>query len=330
MSAIKYINLTIRPATAADVPQLAAWWNDGKVMAHAGFPLGLGISEAEVAAGLSDGSLIIEENGLPIGECNFRPAGDRAAEIGIKICEASAQNRGLGKIILSLLIRRLFDNGFEKIVLDTNPENHRACRVYEALGFKMLRINADSWRDQLGRLQSSTDYKLIENNFVDFSHIHTPRLLLRPFAADDLAQLHEIFSDPETMEHIEPPFTLEKTAQFLHSFCIERGGALACVHKESGKMIGYVLFKATEPDIYEIGWIFNRRFWRNGYAYEACSALIRRAFERLGAEEIFAETNDSQKSLPLMEKLGMGYVGLENNMHLCCIKRKDYETNRNT
>ena len=155
-------------------------------------------------------------------------------------------------------------------------------------------------------------------------------IALRPFTANDLGDLYEIFSDPETMEYIEPPFTLEKTAEFLHTFCIERVGALACVHKESGKMIGYVLFKATEPDVYEMGWIFNRRFWRLGYAYEACSALIRHAFERFGAKTIFAETTDAEKSLPLMKKLGMSYVGIEDGMHLCRIKRKDYENNRNT
>jgi RimJ/RimL family protein N-acetyltransferase len=34
-------NLTIRNATARDAEQLAAWWNNGAVMAHAGFPRGL-------------------------------------------------------------------------------------------------------------------------------------------------------------------------------------------------------------------------------------------------------------------------------------------------
>lgn len=34
---IQYENLTIRQAEVADAEQLAAWWNDGAVMAHAGF-----------------------------------------------------------------------------------------------------------------------------------------------------------------------------------------------------------------------------------------------------------------------------------------------------
>lgn len=45
MTKIQYENLTIRQAEVADAKQLAAWWNDGAVMAHAGFPNGLGTTE---------------------------------------------------------------------------------------------------------------------------------------------------------------------------------------------------------------------------------------------------------------------------------------------
>ena len=39
---LKYRNLTIRDAVVQDAEQLAQWWNDGRVMAHAGFPNGTG------------------------------------------------------------------------------------------------------------------------------------------------------------------------------------------------------------------------------------------------------------------------------------------------
>ena len=42
---ITYKNLTIRSAVAEDAPLLAKWWNDGAVMAHAGFPDGTGQTE---------------------------------------------------------------------------------------------------------------------------------------------------------------------------------------------------------------------------------------------------------------------------------------------
>lgn len=165
---IQYKNLTIRQAEIYDVKQLAAWWNDGAVMAHAGFPNGLGITEEEVIGKLRNGLMVIEENTRPIGECNYRDIGNSVAEIGIKICETDCQNRGVGRKILSMLISWLFQNGYSKICLDTNLTNTRAQHVYESLGFCRVRTNINSWRDQLGRLQSSVDYELREESFHSY------------------------------------------------------------------------------------------------------------------------------------------------------------------
>ena len=165
---LQHGNILLRDATKEDAKQLAEWWNDGAVMAHAGFPNGLGTTEEEVAEDIGTGALIIEEAGKPIGEANYRIVDDKVAKIGIKICETDCQNRGLGRIILGMLISWLFEQGFEKIVLDTNLTNLRAQHVYESLGFRKLRINYDSWTDQLGNIQSAVDYVLTEDNFVDF------------------------------------------------------------------------------------------------------------------------------------------------------------------
>ena len=165
---LQYNNLTIRDAVAADAKQLTTWWNDGTVMAHAGFPNGLGTTMEKVIAGLGSGRLILKESERLIGESCYRKVGEGIAEIGIKICETDCQNRGLGRVILSMLISWLFAQGFEKIVLDTNLTNKRAQHVYESLGFKKLRVNIDSWTDQLGNKQSAVDYELTEDNFIDF------------------------------------------------------------------------------------------------------------------------------------------------------------------
>ncbi len=42
---VEYNDISIRNAETKDCEQLAKWWNDGNVMAHAGFPLGLGTTE---------------------------------------------------------------------------------------------------------------------------------------------------------------------------------------------------------------------------------------------------------------------------------------------
>lgn len=65
------------------------------------------------------------------------------------------------------------------------------------------------------------------------------------------------------------------------------------------------LFSQIQPGEYELGWFFNRQFWRKGYAFEACHAVIEYAFDTLRAKKVFSETIDGVKSVALMEKLGM-------------------------
>lgn len=72
-----------------------------------------------------------------------------------------------------MLIGWLFRNGYQKIILDTNLTNTRAQHVYESLGFRKVRTNIDTWKDQLGRLQSSVDYELVEQDFVSYSEGNT-------------------------------------------------------------------------------------------------------------------------------------------------------------
>ena len=168
-------DLTIRDAGKADCEQLAAWWNDGRVMAHAGFPLGLHTTAEAIEAQISQDSdetrrrLMIECRGRRIGEMSYRHLGDQTAEIGIKICDFSCQDKGLGRVLLSMLIRELFSRGCAVIRLDTNLNNTRAQHVYEKLGFRRVRINEDSWKDQLGEWQSSVDYELTPEDFRDLS-----------------------------------------------------------------------------------------------------------------------------------------------------------------
>lgn len=142
-------------------------------------------------------------------------------------------------------------------------------------------------------------------------YIETARMIVRNFATDDVQDLYEIFGDGETMKNCEPAYSMEKTSDFLQKFCIDKQGAVAAVHKSSGKLIGYILFNEFDKGVYEMGWIFNRNYWRQGYAYESCKALLDHAFDHMNAHKIFAEAIDGIKSVSLMEKLGMKQEGIQ-------------------
>lgn len=61
---------------------------------------------------------------------------------------------------------------------------------------------------------------------------------------------------------------------------------------------------------YEIGFHLRRKFWGNGYAKEAASAVIHYAFEHFRAEKLFAGHHpENHASRKLLEKLGFRYIG---------------------
>lgn len=141
--------------------------------------------------------------------------------------------------------------------------------------------------------------------------LQTPRLLIRDIVPEDASDLHAILGDAQTMRHAEPAYSFEKTQAFLSGFCIGQRAALAAVHKESGRVIGYILFHDTGEGVYEMGWFFQRTFWRQGFAFEACKAVLDYAFSNCHAHKIFAETTDGVASAALMRKLGMRLEGVQ-------------------
>ena len=68
---------------------------------------------------------------------------------------------------------------------------------------------------------------------VNTMYIETDRMVVRDFTMDDLNDMHDILGDGETMKNCEPAYTMEKTADFLQRFCIEkRVLLLRCIKKQ--------------------------------------------------------------------------------------------------
>ena len=65
-------------------------------------------------------------------------------KLELKFVKLRFRKKGLGRIVLSMLIRELFLKGYTKIVLDTNMNNTRAQHVYEKLDFHRVRIHENS------------------------------------------------------------------------------------------------------------------------------------------------------------------------------------------
>lgn len=162
---LKKDEIVLRTWQKKDADIILKWWDDGEIMAHAGFPLGLGTTKEKIEKMIEAPSkkerLIIEIAENKAGELCFEPLCDTVCEIGIKICEKEYQNHGYGTKVLTMLIDYLFHEcTFNKIVLDTCLENVRAQHVYEKLGFVKIGIRENCWKDQLGVMRTALDYEL--------------------------------------------------------------------------------------------------------------------------------------------------------------------------
>ena len=117
---------------------------------------------------------------------------------------------------------------------------------------------------------------------------------------EDLDSLREILQDEETMVAYEGAFTDEETRKWLdwqRTLYREKGyGLWAVILKENGAMIGQCgLTMQTWKDqrVLEIEYLFNRRYWHQGYATEAAKACKKYAFEILKAPEVCSIIRDT-------------------------------------
>ena len=134
--------------------------------------------------------------------------------------------------------------------------------------------------------------------------VETERLVLRRYKEEDLHDLIEYLSDKEVVEY-EPykPLTFNETKENLE-WRIGTDEMIAVELKKSHKMIGNVYMGKREFEAMEMGYVFNRNYWDNGYATESCKALIQQAFSN-GTHRIYAECDPRNKSSwKLLEALG--------------------------
>ena len=142
--------------------------------------------------------------------------------------------------------------------------------------------------------------------------IETARLIIRSFESDDVQAVHEYTSDAAVMTYIPGgPLSEEQVRSFLVERVEDQAKAVAVVLKAEDRLIGHMPFHLWyAPRTYEIGWLFNRRYYGQGYATEAAAALLRYGFETLGLHRMIATCQpENVASWRVMEKIGLRREG---------------------
>jgi ribosomal-protein-alanine N-acetyltransferase len=137
---------------------------------------------------------------------------------------------------------------------------------------------------------------MLEFNFSPFPIIETERLLLRRIINDDVNEVFELRSNPETMKYIPRPLVKNTEDAFEHIAMIEDkivtniGINWGITLKDSSKLLGIIGYYRMQPGNYraEIGYILLPEFHRKGIIPEAVNRLIRYGFDDLKLHSIEA------------------------------------------
>ncbi|MFT3889438.1 MAG: GNAT family N-acetyltransferase [Arachnia sp.] len=128
----------------------------------------------------------------------------------------------------------------------------------------------------------------------------TERLTLRGMRDTDLVDLAAILQDAETMVAYEGPFSDEEVRRWLDRMQEHDrtdGFSMWAVQLHgTGPMIGQcgVTWQLIGDErVLEVGYLFNRTYWHQGYAIEAAQACRDWAFRELGAERVHSIIRDT-------------------------------------
>ena len=151
------------------------------------------------------------------------------------------------------------------------------------------------------------------------TNLQTERLLLRPFTIDDAEFILTLLNEPSFLRYIgdKKVRNLDDARQYILNGPVasyERHGFGLCLVelRESHAPIGMCgLLKRDELPDPDIGFALLPDFWSKGFAFEASTAVLDDARERLKLERILAITSvDNHASIDLLQRLGFTFEGL--------------------
>lgn len=146
----------------------------------------------------------------------------------------------------------------------------------------------------------------------------TSRLLIRETVPDDTDALYEIYKDQEIVRFLTP-LAEDVNEQreildtyFTYMYGLYGYGMWTVVEKSSGQMIGRVGFENGELEgagIVELGYLIGTAWRKQGYAYEAVSAVLEYGKNVLGFGEVYIRTkSENLVSCALAGKAGFQLI----------------------
>jgi RimJ/RimL family protein N-acetyltransferase len=172
--------------------------------------------------------------------------------------------------------------------------------------------------------------------------IDTDRLCLREFSGEDLAAVTTLYSDRRVTRYMLYGPRDESGARRHLAGVIRRqrdepreAWELAVTRVDDNTLIGACDLTLHSRQEAEIGYLFARRHWRQGYASEVAVTLVGSAFAQLGVERVLSTVEiHNERSLRVLDKAGLRWEATFRryararrhwwDVHLYAISREDW------
>lgn len=137
---------------------------------------------------------------------------------------------------------------------------------------------------------------MLQFNFDPFPILETENLLLRKISTNDVSEVFDIRSNPETMKYIPRPVakTLDDALNFINECnkSIDNKELInwAITKKTDNKLIGMIGFFRMQPENFrgEVGYILNPNSHGKGIMKEALDEVVKFGFENMQFHSIEA------------------------------------------
>ncbi|QDQ01904.1 GNAT family N-acetyltransferase [Lysinibacillus fusiformis] len=141
--------------------------------------------------------------------------------------------------------------------------------------------------------------------------VKSQRLAIREFELHDWQAVYEYTSNMNVMKYIPEGVFSEEDAKTFVSTNMDEAKNFPVVLIDENFLIGHIVFHQYFGEhTYEIGWVFNPKYYNKGYASEAAQAILNYGFKDMQLHRIIATCQPQNiPSYKVMEKIGMRREG---------------------
>lgn len=208
----------------------------------------------------------------------------------------------------------------ESIVIEDSENGVRAAigAGIPVVGF----VNPSSGNQDLSQADYLfEEFSSIDERFLRMVHNHhfreswkvmeTERLVIREMIPEDVKSIYNIYQHPDITKYMENLYEdMDEEKKYMEDYYENVykffGYGMWLVSLKDGTIIGRAGIEHNDQEECILGYVIAKEYQRNGYAQEACEAILKYAREELGMKEVVCYMDwENKASIALANKLNV-------------------------